>query len=624
MNHCVNINSQEFIDLQRKADINPIILASKVSIWQEENGLDNFPTLSQLFSENAVNYVIDAVQILNSSEAEVVFKKVEKGNWTLDKALTELQIPKTQKQIILQSGKTDRKDIVTDLLVNYSYAVEINTAKENNAEYRHITDGGSFTINDSFYTFESDEDLPEGFGVDTYFKDGIKITKIEYKEAKTQAEKEIPKTRIDASNTQYYYKLTVAGGTNYTENEISTPAITPNIKGHAQFSTDKGIGWFRSDDKAGKIIGSEEMEDPFGNDPIIGDFIRDTPKTKIRRILEVQSDLFQKGRDSGDLSDLDIKQGFKFTTDKGEIEVSDVLTGTMVVKNLTTNKSSQLSKQEFAKLYKDRVGNSVTTKNDFLQLLNKDNNWATFFVKSIIQDSARKGYEKVLFPTGNTASKVEGHTTLEEFKKQKEDRIKVLEDKLKTLEDKEYAYKTENLIPTKDNNYARVRVSFEDGTVKEGNNEGIILEKYNRENNLGIFNADSVKSINIELNQLKQELERVETEGFGALKPIYNFYENTVANILKKQGLVSNVITDEYGNTWNEVELDENKKQPISLTSRNFNNVQKVSTKEEVKPLLDEDILSSEKFINFVEEQNSQQMFPLPTKLLLEHFKKCK
>ena len=53
-----------------------------------------------------------------------------------------------------------------------------------------------------------------------------------------------------------------------------------------------------------------------------------------------------------------------------------------------------------------------TNQNQFLQLLNKDNNWVTFFVKSIVQDSAKKGYEKVLFPTGNTASKIEGHQTL--------------------------------------------------------------------------------------------------------------------------------------------------------------------------------------------------------------------
>jgi hypothetical protein len=71
----------------------------------------------------------------------------------------------------------------------------------------------------------------------------------------------------------------------------------------------------------------------------------------------------------------------------------------------------------------------VQRKNQFLQLLNKDNNWVTFFIKSIIQDSAKKGYEKVLFPSGNTASKVEGHTTLEEFKNKKKIELKNLNKK---------------------------------------------------------------------------------------------------------------------------------------------------------------------------------------------------
>ena len=67
-----------------------------------------------------------------------------------------------------------------------------------------------------------------------------------------------------------------------------------------------------------------------------------TPKT--RRILEIQSDLFQKGRDRENLV-----------------------------------------------FYGNNLGNQ------FLQLLNKDNNWVTFFVKSIMQDSAKKGYEKYYF-----------------------------------------------------------------------------------------------------------------------------------------------------------------------------------------------------------------------------------
>ena len=66
---------------------------------------------------------------------------------------------------------------------------------------------------------------------------------------------------------------------------------------------------------------------------------------------------------------------------------------------------------------------------------------------------------------------------------------------------------------------------------------------------------ESIENLQNEINQLKQELERVEKEGFGALKPIYNFYENTVTNILKKQGYKPELITDEYGNTWNEVDI---------------------------------------------------------------------
>ena len=69
------------------------------------------------------------------------------------------------------------------------------------------------------------------------------------------------------------------------------------------------------------------------------------------------------------------------------------------------------------------------------------------------------------------------------------------------------------------------------------------------------------EKLNREINQLKQELERVEEEGFGALKPIYNFYESTVTNILNKTYGKENVkqVTDEYGNTWNEVTIQENR-----------------------------------------------------------------
>jgi len=50
MAHCINKNSQEFIELAEQSNINPKILAAKVSLWQEINGLDKFPKLVDISS----------------------------------------------------------------------------------------------------------------------------------------------------------------------------------------------------------------------------------------------------------------------------------------------------------------------------------------------------------------------------------------------------------------------------------------------------------------------------------------------------------------------------------------------------------------------------------------------
>jgi hypothetical protein len=145
----------------------------------------------------------------------------------------------------------------------------------------------------------------------------------------------------------FYGNLTVPGGANYTENEIATPFITPNIKGHAQFSTDKGIGWFRSDDKAfvtsdknfyrqylkeknvigeyEDIVNSEEFQEWVVEAKLAADKFEKS-QAKTRRILEVQSDLFQKGRDKeklvkeGTFQQTEVtKSEFEEAKNKGEI-----------------------------------------------------------------------------------------------------------------------------------------------------------------------------------------------------------------------------------------------------------------------------------------------------------------
>jgi len=395
----------------------------------------------------------------------------------------------------IQEISTD--ELAAAIAANYSYTVEINTSKEPNLKLR----GGDYS--DMF----TEEEL-------------------------TNNDKE-----EDYLPTEIYSNLTVPGGTNYTENEIATPAITPSIKGHAEFATDQGIGWFRSDDKASnKEYSVQDFNDMYNYERSLG-YPNATPTTT-RRILEVQSDLFQKGRGKKDLS-YSITEVFNDNLKSHQYQKSFEYNGSKYG-NIDggfykTNPYTPITKLEFDNVYKkviNEINNKNNNKNKFLQLLNQGNNWVTFFVKSIIQDSAKKGYEKVLFPSGNTASKVEGHTTLEQFKKEKENRLAKLEEdnnkNKKALEDGYYLEDFKGLRPAEKEYLTDVTRKQTEETISRNTNEII---------------------------QLKQELVRVETEGFGALAPIYNFYENTVTNILKKQGYTPKKVTDEYGNTWNEVEI---------------------------------------------------------------------
>lgn len=456
-------------------------------------------------TQNQIDYVLKSVSILQSDKAKQIFAKGEKSNWDLNKILTELQIPREQKDLILNLKKSDREQIALELASNYSYAVEINTAKIKNSEKREFNSGTGVIEKDGKY-FMSDPDVGEWNEIS--------------KEAYDEYIKESTDTTLN--NTNYYSNLSAPGdiGKNkyednpdweYHELEFKTPLITPSIKGHAQFATNNGIGWAR---------------------------VWYNKKTGAVEVQEIQSDLFQKGRDKNRLV---IGEKIYSNPKRPELGLGEIVSryddGTVDVR-YDNGFDSEIKLSELIIPVKE---------NQFLQLLNKDNNWVTFFVKSIVQDSAKKGYEKVLFPTGNTASKVEGHSTLEEFKKQKEDRIKELEQKIETFHAKKYeeVYKEGNKRP---GSYPAV------GYTKEEAKE--LYEK--------VYNNEIGKTIN-EINQLKQELERVETEGFGALKPIYNFYENTVTNVLKKQGYSPVVITDEHGNTWNEVTVDSNKNYTVDL-----------------------------------------------------------
>ena len=481
--------------------------------------LDDFNELPALEKLEKINYTLKSVAILQSDKAKQVFDKGNKVGWDLNKILTELAIPKEQKQLLLDIGIKDRDQLVVELASKYSYSVEVNTAK---TPAMGVAQQGEFDEDGHFIEYEPNEYFDEDSG---------------------------------GKPTTYYSNLTVPGGTNYTENEISTPLITPSIKGHAQFATDNGIGWFRSDEKTLP----EGISNPSFNFET-GQYNEVIDYNKIRRILEIQSDLFQKGRDKKDL----ISNNYKDDIDN-KIKYQEEVVKSFIEENAskeTINRESKLlevyknqkeTQEKFAKI----------SDNQFLQLLNKDNNWVTFFIKSIIQDSAKKGYEKVLFPKGETAAKVEGHQTIA-------DELK----RIDTLITKPLIILSFDEIKNKEKDLEKIEPFGLIGEQEIIYNAAKSIESYN---DYVTTKTRLYENSKVELEQQKANLK---SQSIEKLKPIEAFYEIKGGNILEKQFGKENVktITDEYGNEWREIDLSNEK---VKLETEDISLLPELSQEQE-------------------------------------------
>ena len=628
---------QEYVDTTGKQDIEGF----KEFTSKQDDG-DFYQT-----STPKVDYNLKVVSLVTNSLTKVKswFKQIGNNDTFWNKIQKDLGIPKEQVELLRNSEGNTVEEKLVDFAAKYSYPVEINTAK--------TIDN---IMGDRFENF-----LYDG---------GVWINSTTGRDATEEELQYINKNqKRQGTPTQYHSNLTVPGGTNYTENEISTPLITPSIKGHAQFSTDKGIGWFRSDDKENKIVGWKEEDDflnsetaqynPITKDdrvifghPTIGksylkqkgsndfitldddyanevnafidanrgtetrqeykgrkpkeynefmlnlfdrlkvqakkegkrlfvsntnilkermsefdkvitipkdefkkrfdargatygfedwksdidatvakvdkskvisttgylsDLLKGNPKT--RRILEVQSDLFQKGRGKESLID-NKKDKLTRKYDRETDTQTYYLDGV------------EISRER----YHNIVNNKENSDNNFLQLLNKDSNWVTFFIKSIIQDSVKKGYEKVLFPRLDTIIQIESGNKYKSY--------------------------TEAEKAMKDENWQSI-----DEKLRE------ILKEYQQE----FEDRKSIKKDTKEIEQIIiNQKEKIRSHQPTLLNTA-KFYENDVTNILNKTYGKENVkvITDEYGNTWNEVEIKPEHSNEISLQTKS-------ETKEQV------------------------------------------
>lgn len=322
------------------------------------------------------------------------------------------------------------------------------------------------------------------------------------------------------NNSKFYKSLIVPGGTNYKEIEISTPNVKANLKGHAEFATDKGIGWYRVDTE---VKGQEAIEMP--------NSFTDKTNTKWEKedgvwYLTYPNDVPTKRED---LSDAEARRAYY----EIDTKINNNTTGTPT----KTLRVLEMQSDLFQKMKDKDLSRSTTTQTSlnkaFHQILNTDNKWVRFFIKSIIQNAQRNGYEKIRFPSGETAAKVEGHDTL----------VDIIRKKEKTLNNIEKAIikNTEQLEQAK----------------KDSNKYKIDLH------------TDKLLTLNEEKATLTKELKE---NNIAKLAPIEDFYQTRVQNTLKKEYGADKIktVTDEHGNTWFELELDSKRdSQNIMLQKQN-------------------------------------------------------
>lgn len=182
---------------------------------QQEKIANRQPTLFQL-PENQVNYVLKSANALQSD-------KVRNPKNNLQGFYNDLQkqgVTNQQIEIIKSlnpEGKT-KEELLTELLANYSYTVEINTAKENAKTFNKIQGYDAENVDVNSLRIEESDWGGSYIIVD---KNGKHLTPLEY----TKEEAEEILAGIGNVNTQYYSNLTVPGGTAYIESEIAIPDI---------------------------------------------------------------------------------------------------------------------------------------------------------------------------------------------------------------------------------------------------------------------------------------------------------------------------------------------------------------------------------------------------------------
>lgn len=373
-------------------------------------------------SIKGINAGLKILEAITSDKGQQLFRRFFGGNkpkfFQEISQLAGAQQSELLSQAVIENNLTSFEDVLTYITSEMSYVAEFEIAK--NQESR----GSGRFLNFDYEGARYRERYNDNFQVE-YTREGQGIEEIisreEYEAAQSGLEQEYQDRGI---NSDFYSRMVARGGTNYEEINLNFPGIEPSRLTHNSFGRTDTVGWFRSDSVEGNPI---------------------------RRVLEMQSDLFQKKTETGNLSENE-------------------------------------------------------NHNRFLNLLKNKNNWVSFFIRSFIQDSILKGFTRVRFPSGNTVSEIQHFYDTSEETEQYIRELRELRQKLRDATDAETRENIESDIEYKE------------------------------------------RDLKFAINSAPRED-----------NAIIRFYTDSLHNTLKKMyGNRMSQITDSYGNTWNEIELEQN------------------------------------------------------------------
>lgn len=473
--------------------------------------------MNQEEASNLVNYTLKVVDTLydigtpkkskhggTSQAVRSTIKLNTKENPNIEKNLNKYLagkgIPKEQIGYMFEYMRQNdiaeigTLDLAEKLLAGLSQSVEVNVTREDPVTFEDIISIDRKTakkrVSGKIYTIDKSSTLGK-FGY-KYYIDLEKVSKKEFKDS-------LEKSNKNLDSSRYYDSLVAPDGTKYREIEIRTPAVKAELKGHAKFATDEGIGWYRVDD-------DYDLRN----------------KDKTLRVLEMQSDMFQK------MKDTDLAKNKKASSSVYEMSLERLENAQAKLDN-AESEVDKIVAERWLKAAKDSHSKLKKPSNKnldkaFHQVLNTDNKWVKFFIQSIIQNAERNGYKKIRFPAGETAARIEGHESIAEQIKHQETRINRLQKEEITKEIKDGPFK---------------------GWYFYDNSHYYTYEEANADKQDAILTAQEQK-------------QRLKTEGVEKLAPIEGFYQVRVQNTLKKMYGKDKIktVTDEHGNAWFELELD--------------------------------------------------------------------